>query len=1121
MPTIYDNIEKNLTDGLCNMLQGARRADFCVGYFNLRGWGKLETSINDLTGENGDYCRLLVGMTLSPQSTIQRLYSAENYEITQGEVIKIKRQALEDFMTQLTYGTPTNTDERNLQKLAEQLHAEKIKVKIYTRHPLHAKLYIAHRNDNMAQVAGFVGSSNLTLSGLSGNGELNVDVVEQDAANKLSQWFNDRWGDKWSIDISTELYNTIMDSWAGGAKSPYHLYIKTAWHLSREAVEEAAQYQLPPDLKRDMLEHQQQAVGLAAQRLNRQSGVIIGDVVGLGKTLLATAVAKVFQEDHGHNVLVICPPALEEIWKEHIHRYHLAAETLSLGRVRDLKNMRRFRLIIIDESHNLRNRESSRHRQVREYIEQNDSKVIMLTATPYNKAFADIAGQLLLFNNSDDDLGIVPEKLLQELGGRTQFSKKYPNTLISSISAFEASEHVDDWRELVRLFMVRRTRKHIKENYAEYDINKKRYYILLPNDEKFYFPDRESRQLAFSINQKDTKDQYAKLYSERVVNTIGELYLPRYGMKNYLTADAPEDNEVIRNLSRAGARLRGFAGVGLFKRLESSGEAFLLSLRRHIIRNTAMIAAYHAGDIFVGGVQPTHMDEAGEEDELENIIFADALTNGLDNDISDDETATHSWAEYQKLGTKAFRRIEEESHKFKWLSSNYFKDNLITELERDAKELLQLLNIVPAWNPQQDRKLTAIKELCEKTHGNKKLLIFTQYKDTAEYIYRNLSHQIKDVAVVHGDDDKKSIQSTIRKFSPRSNKQDENKEEIRILITTDKLSEGVNLQDSHIIVNYDLPWAIIRLIQRAGRVDRIGQTADTIYCYSAMPEEGIEQIINLRQRLKKRMGENQNLIGSDEKFFDDGNTKDLQGIYDGSIDLSAEDADDTDLISRAYDIWRQAIKQNPQLEQEIKKMPDVVYSAKTSDKNSVIAYIRDNYNHSILTELDDDSEIISQSQFHLLDKLACEPDEEKKAINDNHHELVTKAVKNYHDVGYSLGGQLGSANNTRRRVYERLQEIIEDKNTLFSDNKTSDNETKKICQLVYDYPLKEKARNTLKRQMRLGITDDDMLKIITALYYSEELCAVPKSENNEKMQPQIICSMGLVTATDATEEAGK
>ena len=1100
------------------MLQGARRADFCVGYFNLRGWGKLETSINDLTGENGDYCRLLVGMTLSSQRTIQRLYSDENYEITQGEVLKIKKQALEDFVTQLTYGTPTNTDERNLQKLAKQLHAGKIKVKIYTRHPLHAKLYIAHRNDNMAQVAGFVGSSNLTLSGLSGNGELNVDVVEQDAANKLSQWFNDRWGDKWSIDISTELYNTIMDSWAGGAKSPYHLYIKTAWHLSREAVEEAAQYHLPADLKRDMLEHQQQAVGLAAQRLNRQSGVIIGDVVGLGKTLLATAVAKVFQEDHGHNVLVICPPALEEIWKEHIHRYHLAAETLSLGRVRDLENMRRFRLIIIDESHNLRNRESSRHRQVREYIEQNDSKVIMLTATPYNKAFADIAGQLLLFNNSDDDLGIVPEKLLQELGGKTEFSKKHPNTLISSISAFEVSEYVDDWRELVRLFMVRRTRKHIKENYAEYDENKKRYYMLLPNGEKFYFPDRESRQLAFSIDEKDTEDQYAKLYSEHVVNTIGELYLPRYGMKNYLiaaVADAPQDrqdDEIIRNLSRAGARLRGFAGIGLFKRLESGGEAFLLSLRRHIVRNTAMIAAYHAGEIFIGDVLPTYIDEAGEEYEL-NI------------DIWGDGTATHSWEEYKKLGEEAFKRIREESHKFSWLSSDYFKRELVTELEQDAKVLLELLNIVPEWKPQQDRKLTAIKELCEKTHGDEKLLIFTQYKDSAKYIYRNLSPQIKAVAVVHGDDDRESIQSKIHKFSPRSNKQnkqkDKNKEEIRILITTDKLSEGVNLQDSHIIVNYDLPWAIIRLIQRAGRVDRIGQTADTIYCYSAMPEEGIEQIINLRRRLQKRMGENQNLIGSDEKFFDDGNTKDLQGIYDGSIDLSEEDADDTDLISRAYDIWRQAIKQNPQLEQEIKKMPDVVYSAKTSDKNSVIAYIRDNYNHSILTELDDDSEIISQSQFHLLDKLACEPDEEKKAINDNHHELVTKAVKNYHDVGYSLGGQLGSANNTRRRVYERLQEIIEDKNTLFSDNKTSDNETKKICQLVYDYPLKEKARNTLKRQMRLGITDDDMLKIITALYYSEELCAVPKSENNEKMQPQIICSMGLVTATDATEEAGK
>lgn len=216
MPRIFDNIEADLLPALEQTLLVSARADFCVGYFNLRGWKTIDGHIEKWAGGAGRQCRLLVGMQRLPQDDLRAAFS-----LTQGHdqldnqtALRLKKKLAEEFRHQLTFGVPTNSDEAGLRRLAAQLKAGQLVVKLFLRHTLHAKLYLCFRTDPDSPIVGYLGSSNLTLAGLSHQGELNVDVLDHDATQKLAGWFEDRWNDKWCVDISAELVQVIEQSWA-------------------------------------------------------------------------------------------------------------------------------------------------------------------------------------------------------------------------------------------------------------------------------------------------------------------------------------------------------------------------------------------------------------------------------------------------------------------------------------------------------------------------------------------------------------------------------------------------------------------------------------------------------------------------------------------------------------------------------------------------------------------------------------------------------------------------------------------------------------------------------------------------------------------------------------------
>lgn len=502
--------------------------------------------------------------------------------IDQQTAVRLKKQMAENFRQQLSYGAPTNADEEGLRRLSSQLKSKKVVVKLSVKESLHAKLYLIYRTDPNNPTIGFVGSSNLTMAGLSRQGELNVDVLDQDACNKLVNWFNDRWNDRWCLDISDELIEVIDSSWARTELlPPYFIYLKIAYHLSQEARAGLSEFRVPSDFGNQLLEFQTAAVKIAAHHLNKRGGVMIGDVVGLGKTLMASALARIFQDDYLTETLIICPKNLVTMWQDYVDRYRLIAKVVSLSNViTELPQMRRYRVVLIDESQNLRNREGKRYRTIQEYISTNDSRCILLSATPYNKTYLDLSSQLRLFIKEDEDLGIRPERKIREIG-ETEFIRQHQSP-VRSLAAFEKSEYADDWRDLMRLFLVRRTRKFIEDNYAMID-SSGRKYLAFPDGSRFYFPKRIPKTVKFKFSESSKDDPYARLYSDHVVDAVNSLNLPRYGLGNYLVAipkkpPTPSEMTVIRSLSRAGKRLMGFSRTNLFKRLESGGPAFIQSV---------------------------------------------------------------------------------------------------------------------------------------------------------------------------------------------------------------------------------------------------------------------------------------------------------------------------------------------------------------------------------------------------------------------------------------------------------------------------------------------------------------------------------------------------------------
>ena len=1159
MPRIFDNIDLPMLPTLRDTLHLSQRADFCVGYFNLRGWRRIDSLIEAWPGGEGACCRLLVGMQQLPQDELRSAFSLgrEDEGIDQQTALRLKKRMAEEFKLQLTLGAPTDQDEAGLRRLSAQIKARKVVVKLYLRYPLHAKLYLLHRQDPNNPVVGFVGSSNLTLAGLCKQGELNVDVLDHDACLKLQKWFDDRWKDRWCLDISEELAEIIDNSWAREQIiPPYHIYLKIAYHLSQEARAGLAEFQVPEDLRRRLFPFQSAAVKIAAHHLTKRGGVLIGDVVGLGKTLMATALVRVLEEDDdGISTLIICPKNLVKMWQGYVDGYGLRAKVISLSTVeRELPLMpARFRRVLIDESHNLRNREGGRYKLIQDYIRATASKVILLSATPYNKTYLDLSSQLRLFLPENNDIGVRPERLLRELT-EPKFKSMY-QCPIRSLAAFEKSEYPDDWRDLMKMFLVRRTRSFIQNNYAETDPGDGRKFLTFEDGRRSYFPTRIPRTVKFEIDESNPEDQYARLYAAEVVDTINALGLPRYGLGNYIAdkpkeAPSPSEADRLQNLSRAGKRLMGFCRTNLFKRLESSGKAFLQSLERHVLRNYVFLHAIENGLPLPIGTQDAAMLDSRFTDDDADAKGADVGLFEQDEEAENGSEAEtpkirlHTEHEYECRAAEVYAEYAGQyQRRFKWLRPVFFSKSLGDSLRKDGRALLTVLQKCGEWQPEQDSKFCALLNLLTEKHPTQKVLLFTQFADTAKYLETELlKHGLGQIAGVTGQVYDPTAYAW--RFSPVSNGKADQiapQDQLRVLLATDVLSEGQNLQDAAIVVNYDLPWAVIRLIQRAGRVDRIGQEAQNILCYSFLPADGVERIIRLRERVRTRLTENAEVVGTDEAFFeDDSGSATVLDLYNEKAGILDGDADaEVDLSSYAYQIWKNATDADPRLLKTIPGLPPVVYSTRstapataptydpgpqpllplevtpvqhampftdgpvTIGPEGVLVYLRTAQDNDALAWIGKDGKSVTESQFTILKAAECLPSTPALPRDPRHHQLVQQGVELIVREEKTTGGQLGRSSGARYKVYERLKFYSSEvAGTLLQSP-----ELLKAIDDLYRYPLRSSTSDTLNRRLKAGITDEALAEMVINLRADDRLCQI--DDEQQAREPQIICSLGL------------
>lgn len=1099
MPNIFDNLHEStrIGDALRASLEDFDTLDVATGYLDLRGWATFadlidNNSSNQEMALKSPQARVLVGM-IAPSDSQELLNSLQDdiqpkpygTDIHDMEKALVRREALvKHLRQQLMRGLASANGQKTLQTLKRQLETGAVEMRVFTERPLHGKTYIFHspQKKHGARWA-YVGSSNLTGAGLFSNLELNIDVQDSDASTKLARWFDDRWEDPFSLPITADIIEIIANSWASDDQpTPFELYLKVCHSLSQDA-RDGMGYVLPQSMQKLLLNYQSTAVKTLARRIVRRGGTMLGDVVGLGKTLTAIATALMLEAAEDYNTLVLCPKNLEQMWNTHLEKYEVDGRVVPYSMAdRVLPDLKRYNLVICDESHNLRNSGTLTYDAIKRYVQKNTSKVLLLTATPYNLAFEDVANQIGLYIEDDEDLGITPAaaiavdpNLINKVDGK-----------INTLSAFRRSEEAEDWKRLMSDHLVRRTRSFVKRGAEKETVQfpdgtaGEREYLAFADGTRFFFPNRLPKPLSHAFAHDDPAQL---MESDGTLDAIRSLSLPRYRLADYDNPKAhhtASDDKNLADIRSGRGNVSGFVRTGLFKRLSSSGHSFIVSLQRQRARN----------DLFIYAIEHELPVPLGS--------FSDRQINVSDDD-PEDETALHGGVEsrYEQL-------VEVLPGRTKWVNTTVFKTSLRRDLVRDNAVIDGLLKSFGSWDPSRDSKVNALVDLIRDEHPSEKILIFTEYKDTAEYIAGALTEAgIDQVGLATGETlDPSEI---ARRFSPESNRlpgdeteAEPNVDPLQVLVATDVLSEGQNLQDCHIVVNYDLPWAIVRIIQRAGRVDRVGQQADHVFIY-LITHEKVEQQINLRQRIKDRLGASAEAFGSDEQFFGSETEVQILGdFYNGKLSDEADDGE-ADAVSEAWLSWSNAQRDYPEIAARVLRMQDMVHSTRASYVNErstgVTCFVTTVSGADAFATSIDVSE--GETEEHLLTPMealrtfqaqvstptiSMRPDHFERQRQLLHDHLATDTVR------------AGNLRGIRKWAWERLGG-----NTLFS------NQASEPLNALHERPLTEYAAMRLGQARRNRYSLDDLVDLLNQLHSEDRL--VVRSIDSDAVR--IVCSLGV------------
>ena len=939
---IIDNRQVKLAETVNRMLGSTEAARFAVGYFFLSGFTGIAEK---LTGVKE--LRLLIGNTTNRETLEQLAEGRKRLELVaeRAEELAYPKRAESRAMTEETAKNvrssielmdQTDENENLVRSLAQMIEEKRVRVKVYTKGRLHAKAYIfdyapvfdkqGKPVERHEQGIAVVGSSNLSLAGLSSNTELNVVVHGNDNHAELVRWFDALWQE--AEDFDTALMTELTESWAARPVSPYDIYMKTLYELVRERIDDGGDQEMlwDDDIIRDLADFQVKAVNHAIRMMKDYGGAFVADVVGLGKSYVGAAICKHFVRTRGARPLIICPASLVEMWQAYSSKYELNAQMVSMGFLKESEDgnpdfltghaiYRNCDLLLMDESHNLRHSDTQRYRVVQAFL-ASGKPCCFLTATPRNQSAWDVYHQIKLFHQDDKtDLPVDPPDLNKYFKLIDKNERKLPE-LLYHLQVRRLRRHVLRWYGYAG-DTDRPLREMSEEEARPYLDEANRAYVLV-GDRKQFFPLRRLATIEYSI-----EDTYQGLYhqlrgylgsyhrSQIAEPRKGELTFARYGLWHYVKK-AKQQREPYAGLHRAGVNLRGLIRVLLFKRLESSVEAFRRTVRKVLTVQERFLAGLEEGIIPAGERAQEILYEPNSEEE-QGLVEALRAVSG------------------------------------RYRAEDFDVERLKRHIRHDVTLLRQILELVEPITPDKDAKLLTLKHrLAETPLAGGKRLIFTQYADTADYLFQNLNPggKDRDIEVIYSGD--KSKLKVVGRFAPKANPEYALKlgeSEITTLIATDVLAEGLNLQDCNMVINYDLHWNPVRLIQRFGRIDRIGTEHEEVFGFNFLPETGLERNLGLRDKLKRRIQEIHDTIGEDAKVLEDTerlNREAMYAIYEqksaGQLDLFGDAGGEAVDLAEAEEFLRQLQRENPTEFERIAGLRDGIRSVKQAAERGLFVH---------------------------------------------------------------------------------------------------------------------------------------------------------------------------------------
>jgi HKD family nuclease len=859
------------------------------------------------------------------------------------ELQQAAEQVVNDIGRGVSQMPQTQGSEQAITKLRDLVTAGKIEVHAYLKGSLHAKAYLCwYPKGSVDPGSAIVGSSNFTLAGFTGNTELNVRVTGDSEMQALKDWFNALWDD--SADITKDFLAELNRSWPLAETPPYHVYLKALYELYGDEVTGALPAP-PPPREPKLANFQLDAVGRALRMIDLHGGCYIGDVVGLGKTYIGAEILRQLRYTEKGDPLIICPAGLVTMWERINELFQLGAAIVSmsiivpkpsakwdeeteeyleepvegLGVVLQDKYGNRGP-VLVDEAHNFRNI-NRRNRALTEYLETGDHKVVLLSATPQNLGPRDIYRQLRLFlDEIDHGLNLEPlalEEYFAAVQAWHQYKLEFESWQLEyeqwQVKAKKVAEpparpvepkyqKAEIERVLTPVF-IRRRRRDIKELYGD---------KAEVNGKPVHFPTPKLENIPYLLNR-----VYAKTGPlENLLTKLKQHKASRYRVTDYIKPSARTKAQ-YRDLYRARNRIAALMSALLGKRLESSIEAFRATLESLMSSNRNFKTVIEAGYIPIGKTA-TRLLAGGSFDPDEALEI---------------------------LQAEEERRTDASEPRSKLVHSidDFNVDEWIEDLDKDYKVLSGILKSMEDIGPDDDDKLRSLKEFLAGLGQDEKIVIFSEAETTVNYLYNQLNPGGKDKSISRlSGDNREQTGYILKRFSPDANlKKDRTGKivermpgpEVRILIATDVVSEGQNLQDCGRVLNYDLHWNPVRMIQRFGRVDRIGTQYSEIHLNNMWPDTDIDNTLSLTDRLLNRIQSFHDLIGLDNKLLHTTEKLNTNAMYRIYVKHEIPESDDDSMDDIAAHqvgvaLLQQLQQEDPKLWETITNLPDGIRAAK-------------------------------------------------------------------------------------------------------------------------------------------------------------------------------------------------